>query len=107
MPSLSKPLLYKENDGLAVSGLDQAAADRVADQLDAVAHAELAHRVGAVVLDRLLGEVEDLGDLFGRVRLDDELADLLLARGQLLFTAPAALEPVLDQRPLRLGGEER
>ena len=51
------------NGATSASGLDQAAADRVADQLDPVAHAELAHRVGAVVLDRLLGEVEELGDL--------------------------------------------
>src|SRR5436853_1311380 len=91
----------------ALLWLDQAAADRVADELDPVAHPELAHRVGAVILDRLLGEVEDLGDLLGRVRLGDKLDDLLLARGQLLFAAGAALEHVLDQRPLRLGGEER
>ena len=43
--------------------IDQTAPDRVADQLDPVAHSELAHRVCPMILDRLLGEMEDLGDL--------------------------------------------
>jgi len=37
-----------------------------------------------VVLDRLLGEVEDLGDLLRRVRLGDQLDDLLLAQSELM-----------------------
>src|SRR6185312_2965893 len=37
------------------SGLDEPAPDRVAHELDAVAHAELAQHVRAVRLDRLLG----------------------------------------------------
>jgi hypothetical protein len=49
--------------GRAGSSLDQAAADRVADQLDPVAHAELPHRVRAMVLDRLLS-----GRCRGRLR---------------------------------------
>src|SRR5205085_10944211 len=53
------------HDALPILRLDQAAPDRVADELDPVAHAELAHRVRPVVLDRLLGEVEELGDLLG------------------------------------------
>ena len=45
------------------SGLDEPAPDRVAHELDAVAHPELAQDVRAVGLDRLLGQVEQLGDL--------------------------------------------
>src|SRR5918999_2342453 len=63
----------------------EAAADRVADQLDAVAHAELAQQVGAMRLDGLLGQMQDLGDLLVRVRLGDQLQHLLLARRQRLF----------------------
>src|SRR2546421_5229467 len=48
-------------------GLDQAAADRVADQLDAVAHAQLAQHVRPVRLHGLLRQVQDLGDLGVRV----------------------------------------
>src|SRR2546421_8563652 len=40
-------------------GLDQPPADRVADELDAVAHAQLAQHVGAMGLDRLIGQVPD------------------------------------------------
>src|SRR5256885_13847057 len=59
--------------------LDQALANGVADELHPVAHAELSHRVRAVVLDRLLGEVQDAGDLAVCVRLGNQLHDLLLA----------------------------
>src|SRR5918996_3948190 len=87
--------------------LDQAAPDRVADQLDAVAHAELAHRVRAVTLDRLLGEVEDLGDLAVGVRLRDQLHDLLLARSELVGLLRVTVEDILDQRSLRVRSQER
>ena len=73
--------------------------DRVADQLDTVAHAELPHRVRAVVLDRLLRQMEDLGDLPVRVRLGDELHDLLLARRQLvLASAPSPSTSLISAR---------
>src|SRR5207247_7796713 len=69
------------SDTASILRLDQASPDRVANQLNAVPHAELSHRVGAVVLHRLLREMEDLGDLARGVGLSDELDDLLLARG--------------------------
>src|SRR3954454_3896456 len=71
----------------AASRLDQPAADRVADELDAVAHAELAQDVRAVRLDGLLGQVQRLRDGLVRVGLRDQLEHLLLARGQRLLRA--------------------
>src|SRR3954452_1424922 len=65
-------------------GLGQSAPDRVAHELDAVAHAELAQQVRPVRLDRLLREVQRLGYLLVRVRLGDQLQDLLLARRERL-----------------------
>ena len=64
------------------SGLDEAAADRVARQLDAVAHPELGQHVLAVALDGLGADRQQLRDLLGRVRLGDQLDDLELARRQ-------------------------
>ena len=88
--------------------LDQAAADRIADQLDTVAHPELSHRIAAVILDRLLGEMKDLGDLARRMGLGDELDDFLLARREVLVGLVAApLQDVLDQGLLGGRGEER
>src|SRR4051812_8726685 len=55
--------------------LDEAAADRVAHELHAVAHPELAQQVAAVGFDGLLAEVQDLADLLVRVRLGDQLED--------------------------------
>ena len=70
--------------GAAVKGLrlDEPAADRVAHELHAVAHAELAEDVGAVRLDRLLRELQRLRDLPVGVGLGDQLDDLELARGE-------------------------
>ena len=65
------------------------AADRVADELDAVAHAELAQQVRAVRLDGLLGQVQRLGDLLVGEGLGDQLQHFLLARGQRLLGAGA------------------
>src|ERR1700685_4636249 len=62
--------------------LDQPPADRVANELDAVAHPELAQHVRAVGLDRLLGQMQDLRDLRIGVRLGDQLHDLLLPGSQ-------------------------
>src|SRR5215208_1094901 len=62
--------------------LDEAAADRVARQLDAVPHAELLEHVRAVAVNGLLAEEEDLGDLLARVALGNQLDDLELARRQ-------------------------
>src|SRR5215212_6809438 len=64
------------------SGLDEPAPDRVARELDAVAHPELLEDVRAVAFDGLLGDVQQLADLLVRVRLGDELDDLLLARSE-------------------------
>ena len=83
-------------------GLDEPAADRVAGQLDAVAHAELLEDVRPVALDGLLADHERLGDLVAGVPLGDQLDDLELARGQRVRPAAArrarALEEVADQR---------
>src|SRR6266542_4257515 len=87
--------------------LDQALADRVADQLHAVAHAQLPHRVRAMVLNGLLRQMEDRGDLPVRVGLRDELDDLLLARRELVLPGGPLAEDVLDQRALSLRGQER
>src|SRR4051812_28130771 len=91
------------------SGLDQAAADRVARQLDAVAHAELAEDVRPVALDGLRADHEDLGDLLRRVRLGDQLHHLELAGCQRLEVAVLVLarEEVADQRRDGAGVEER
>src|SRR3954468_2157808 len=88
-------------------GLGQAPADRVADELDPVAHAELAQQVGAVRLDGLLGEMQDLGDLLVRVRLGDQLEHLLLARRERLVRAAGGVgHPLADQRALDRVGQE-
>src|SRR3954471_16128515 len=87
--------------------LGQSAPDRVAHELDAIAHAELAQQVGPVRLDRLLGQVQDLGDLLVRVRLGDQLEDLLLARRERLLGAGCAvLHPVADELALDRVGQE-
>src|SRR3954466_6928521 len=57
--------------------LRQPAADRVADQLHAVAHAELAQQVRAVRLDGLLGQVQRLGGPLVRGRLGHPREPLL------------------------------
>src|SRR5919202_2569264 len=93
------------------SGLDEPAADRVARQLDAVAHAELLEDVGPVRLDGLLADRQQLGDLAVRVALGDELDDLLLARGERvlgdLLAGPRASDVVAHERALGAGVEER
>jgi hypothetical protein len=59
-----------------------------------------------MVLDCLLGEVEDLGDLPVGVRLSHQLHDFLLARRQLFLARLGIAEHVLDQGTLGLGREE-
>src|ERR1700704_144580 len=71
--------------------LDEPPPDCVAHELDAVAHAELAQNVGAMGLNGLLGQVQDLGDLGVRVRLGDQLDHLLLAGRQRLARALRAV----------------
>src|SRR3954447_12646651 len=89
-------------------GLGQSAPDRVAHELDAVAHAELAQQVRPVRLDGLLREVQRLGDLLVRVRLGDQLQDFLLARRQRLLRARGrVVHPPADDRALDGVGEER
>src|SRR3954449_5810246 len=87
--------------------LDEAAADRVAHELHAVAHPELAQQVAAVGLDGLLAEVQDLADLLVGVRLGDQLEDLLLARRERLLGAGGLVgHPLTHERPLGRVGEE-
>src|SRR4051812_24056670 len=50
-------------------GLYESPADRVPHELYAVAHAELREQVGAVRLDRLLRQLQRVGDLAVRVGL--------------------------------------
>src|SRR5919201_866742 len=87
--------------------LDQAAADRVAGQLDAVAHPQLVEDVLTVSLHRLHADHELLGDLLRRVRLGDQLQHLELARRQDLEVVVPALDDVLDEARDRRGVEER
>ena len=64
------------------SGLDEAATDRVAGELDPIAHAELVEDVRAVVLDGPFADREHRRD--GRPlgsSLGDQLEDLELAGG--------------------------
>src|SRR5204862_5671062 len=83
------------------SGKDQAAADRVARQLDAIAHPELLEDVLAVTLDGLDADHELRGDLLRGVRLGDQLQHLELTRGEhveLRVVVEAALYEVADER---------
>ena len=52
-------------------GFDEAAADRIAGQLDTVAHPELLEHVRAVALDRFFADHELLGDLAVGVAFSD------------------------------------
>src|SRR4051794_6499123 len=99
---LFRPPVVASSDLRTTSlGLDEALADRVADELDAVAHPELAQDVRAVRLHRLLRQVQRLRDRLVRVRLGDQLEDLLLARRQWLGRpADVAGDPLADHGAL-------
>src|SRR4051812_25061829 len=90
---------------------DEAAPDRVAHELHAIAHAELGEDVGAVALDRLLRQHEIGGDLTRRAGLRDQLDDLDLARGERVvgwrLPAAGALDEVAHQRPHGARVQER
>ena len=60
-------------------GLDEAAADRVACEVDTVAHAELAEDVGAVAFDRFDAKNEGCRDLLRAVSFGYQLEHLELA----------------------------
>src|SRR5689334_600933 len=92
----------------AVSGGDESAADGVSGELDAVAHPEFLEHVGAVAVDGLAADDEQLGDLVAGVPFGDELEDLELARGQRvdILAAAGALEVVAHERRDRAGVEE-
>ena len=62
--------------------LHQPAPDRVAREIDAIAHPELLEDVAAVVLDGLLADHELPGRSLRSCALGDELDDLDLARGE-------------------------
>src|SRR5919202_4048302 len=91
------------------SGGDEPAADRVAREVDAIAHAELLEHVGPVAVDGLAADHEQLGDLVAGVALGAELEHLELARGQRMeaVVVARAVEVVLDERRDRAGVEER
>src|SRR5262245_8265169 len=74
--------------------LDEPPPDRVARELDTVAHAELAEDVGAVALHRLEADDEHRRDLLRRVPLGDQLQHLELARGQRLVLLVALVRPL-------------
>src|SRR3954452_20031217 len=84
---LFRPTVLASSDVRATLRLGETPADRIAHELHAIAHAELAQQVGPVRLDGLLGQVQRLGDLLVRVGLGDQLEHLLLARGERLFRA--------------------
>src|SRR3954454_16899775 len=89
------------------SGFGETSPDRIAHQLHAVAHPELAQQVRAVRLDGLRREVQRLGDLLVRVGLGDQLEDLLLARRERLLRAGGVVaHPLADDRALDRVGEE-
>src|SRR5262249_5627826 len=87
------------------SGLDQAVADRVPRQLDAVAQVQLREQVLAVPVDGARADHEDLGDLLRGVPLGDQGEDLRLAIGELPLER--LLRPcVAEQQVLGVGVEE-
>src|SRR5215212_7768748 len=98
-------------DGTPASWRDEAAADRVARQVDAVAHAELLEDVRPVAVDRLAADDQHLRDLVARVALRDELDHFDLARGQRVqrgrLTAPRAVEIIAHERADGSGIQER
>ena len=63
------------------SGFDEATTDRVASELDAIAHTELLQDIRPVAVYRLLADHELLRDLLARQPLCDQLHDLELPRG--------------------------
>src|SRR4029079_10585372 len=85
--------------GLEGSGLDEAAADRVPRQLDAVAHAELLEDVRAMALDGLLADRQLGGDLAVDHPLGDQLDDLELAGGEQVLRDRTALAGALEVLP--------
>src|SRR6185312_7777528 len=94
----------------ASSGLDEAAANGVARQLDPVAHPQLVQDVLAVALHRLDADHELLRDLLRGVGLGDQLEHLQLAGSedvQLLGVRPAAIDVVTHERGDRRRVEER
>src|SRR4051812_4953624 len=78
---------------------DQSAPDRVADELDAVAHPELGEDVRAVALDGLLAQHEVGGDLARRAGLGDQLDDLDLARRERVVRRRLAAAGAVDEVP--------
>src|SRR5215510_15656407 len=62
--------------------LDDAPADRVADEAGGVVDLELGHDPRAVGFGGLGADAEELGDLLGRLAFGDELKHLALAVGQ-------------------------
>src|SRR4051794_13427291 len=94
----------------AASCCDEPAADRVAGELDAVAHSELLEDVGAVSLHRLLRDVQEAADLVVGMGFGDELEDLFLTRRQQLavrIAAAQALEVFAHEGADAVGIQER
>src|SRR5437660_364512 len=92
------------------SRFDEPVPNRVAGQLDAVAHAELLEDVRAVAIDRLLADHQGLGDLPVGVALGHELDDFGLARRQQvtrLLAVARSSQVVVDQRGDRARVQER
>src|SRR5215212_6710315 len=89
---------------------DEAAPDRVAREVHAIAHPELLEDVGPVPVDGLAADHEHLRDLVARVTLGDKLDDLDLARSQGIqragFAAARAVEIVAHQRADGAGVQE-
>src|SRR5712691_1604529 len=95
----------------ALSGVDEARTDRVARQLDAVAHPEFLDDVRAVAVHRLLADDQRLGDRLARVALGHELEDLRLpgrqgAGGERLPVSRPS-DPLTHALADRVGADER
>src|ERR671911_2673419 len=85
--------------------LDEAAPDRIARQLHAVAHTELREDVLAVAVHRTPADAELERDPVARPRLGDQLQDLELARGERVARRfslrPGPVEVVTNQSGYR------
>ena len=77
--------------------LDQAPAHRVANQPGRFVDVELLHQARAMRFGRLVADVQNPGDLFGRFALGDQLQDLALPRRQLLRARFVLVQNRIDQ----------
>src|ERR1700754_4383435 len=106
-PRTSAAVPPRFTEAAAYLRLREAATNRVAHELHAIAHAELAQQVGTVRLDGLLRQVQGLRDLLVGVGLGDQLEHFLLARRERLLRAGRRVaHPLADDRALDRVGQK-